>query len=1043
MKKKFLALFLTLCMVLTLFPATALAAEGDGEQAPADESMTELQPAETVEVKAEETSAEVPVAEFPNEAVASVQIGNETKTYSTLQEALDEACAAKTSNSTVTLLKNISLETWNSVRVDGYENGTGVVTLNGNNHTISGLKAPLFSGGFGGEAGIVIQNLTITGAEIKSNDAPGVGAFISSPEAVKTIKLTNCHLLNSTITSTGDAFVGGLVGYTAGYNKQNDGPVTMNVDIENCSVEGCTITAAGSVGAIIGHAGANPATYHTIKNCTVKNCKLTSTDNGDWRVGVVVGTAHVGEVAIESITEEGNTLKQNDKSAPDHSNLYGRFRPGSNTGKLTIDGEAVLSEGAVAVINGKGYTTLSAAVEAAQNGETITLLKTCNDLDSIEITNGKKLTLNLNGFDLNFKTVRAFVVNNGSLNLDGMGTITAKNNAPTTSSTLQLNGSSDDVADYSVVTIGKDVTVKSNGYGGAIFPAEGTNKAYGAKLIVNGRVESAYGLSIYGRVTETEGTNLPEIVVNPTGVITGSSAIYGAGYGNYIIKGTLEGNGEFGIEVRAGNLTVYDGAKITCSADFSNPVPNGNGSTVTGAAIAVSQHTTNLPIRVEIKGGTITETGKNGHAFYEIDTVKNEALENVAKDVTISITGGTFNGGVVSTNKTEFISGGTFNKAPDKKFISPNMTAVKNDKGEFIIVKETAVENITDITLNTYSVTLYNDTYYNNSRQLTATVLPTGSYQDVTWISSDPYVASVSKDGVVTAVAPGVAYVYAKSTVKDVTSSPCIVEVKSYNVPVQNVFISTNGRGTVSLYPTNPTAGQTVTLTVNPSYGYELKDLAVTDYYGNRIQVTALPNGRFTFVMPDTQVYVNAVFAEKQTIAYMPFVDVIPGSFYYDAVQWAVQNGITSGVTPTTFDPYKVCNRAEAVTFLWRAAGSPRPYSNNNPFTDVSPNAYYYEAVLWAVEKGITNGTSATTFAPEAICNRGQIVTFLWRANGSPVVYGGSYFSDVVAGAYYETAVQWAVNRGITNGVSNTSFAPGADCNRSQIVTFLYRNTAK
>ena len=150
------------------------------------------------------------------------------------------------------------------------------------------------------------------------------------------IELVNCHLTNSTIVCTGDARVGGLIGWTSGYNNQNDGPVDCNVTIKNCSVEDSNITANGSVGGIIGHAGANPATYHTVENCVVKNTNITSTDVGTWRNGVIVGTANVGEVTITNCTSTNNTVTQKNATNPNHE-LYGRFVPG-NTGKLTING---------------------------------------------------------------------------------------------------------------------------------------------------------------------------------------------------------------------------------------------------------------------------------------------------------------------------------------------------------------------------------------------------------------------------------------------------------------------------------------------------------------------------------------------------------------------------------------------------------------------------------------------------------------------------------------------------------------------------------
>ena len=230
-------------------------------------------------------------------------------------------------------------ETWVPAKVDGYH-GAGVVTVLGNGHKISGLNAPLFAGGFAGNSGIVVKDLTLDGVKIiDATSNLGIGAFVCDVDSMPTIELDNCHLTNSEMISTGGARVGGLIGWTSGYNKPDDGPVDTYIKITKCSVEGCKISAKGSVGGIIGHAGCNPATYHTISDCTVKNCALTSTDDGGWRVGVVVGTANVGKLTINKITESGNTITQTGKTAPEHSNLYGRFVPG-DTGKLVIDGVA-------------------------------------------------------------------------------------------------------------------------------------------------------------------------------------------------------------------------------------------------------------------------------------------------------------------------------------------------------------------------------------------------------------------------------------------------------------------------------------------------------------------------------------------------------------------------------------------------------------------------------------------------------------------------------------------------------------------------------
>lgn len=263
-------------------------------------------------------------------------------TTAELRATLTAFTSAGSGDNVIEIGKDIVLkegETWTPAKVDGYH-GAGVVTVLGNGHTISGLNAPLFAGGFAGDSGIIVKDLTLDG--VKINDATsdqGIGAFVCNVDSMPKIELDNCHLTNSEIISTGGARVGGLIGWTSGYNNPDDGPVDTYINITKCSVEGCTISAKGSVGGIIGHAGCNPATYHTISDCSVKNCALTSTDDGGWRVGVVVGTANVGELSIDKITESGNTITQTGKTAPKHSNLYGRFVPGT-TGKLVIDGVA-------------------------------------------------------------------------------------------------------------------------------------------------------------------------------------------------------------------------------------------------------------------------------------------------------------------------------------------------------------------------------------------------------------------------------------------------------------------------------------------------------------------------------------------------------------------------------------------------------------------------------------------------------------------------------------------------------------------------------
>ena len=251
---------------------------------------------------------------------------------------------------------------------------------------------------------------------------------------------------------------------------------------------------------------------------------------------------------------------------------------------------------------------------------------------------------------------------------------------------------------------------------------------------------------------------------------------------------------------------------------------------------------------------------------------------------------------------------------------------------------------------------------------------------------------------------------------------------------------STNGSASSS--HKSAYTGTTVTITVMPDKGYTPETLIATDKNGNELKLTDKGGGKYTFTMPASKVTVTATFMDDNTMLNF-FVDVKANDYYYDAVLWAAKNGITSGTDAVHFTPDGVCSRAQAVTFLWRAAGSPEPNSASMPFTDVPKGSYYETAVLWAVENGITKGTSDTTFSPDATCSRAQIVTFLWRSQNSPAVGSVNPFTDVSANAYYTDAVLWAVEENITKGTTATTFSPDADCTRAQIVTLLYRAYVK
>ena len=241
--------------------------------------------------------------------------------------------------------------------------------------------------------------------------------------------------------------------------------------------------------------------------------------------------------------------------------------------------------------------------------------------------------------------------------------------------------------------------------------------------------------------------------------------------------------------------------------------------------------------------------------------------------------------------------------------------------------------------------------------------------------------------------------------------------------------------GSVSVSPKNASQGDRVTVTAEPDEGYELDSLKVLDKNGKELELTDKGDGRFTFIMPAGRVEVKAAFTEEAKIS--PFRDVPTDAYYYEAVKWAQKKEITGGIGDGLFGPNQPCTRAQIVTFLWRAAGAP-VVNYAMDLTDVPSDAYYAEAVRWALSQGITTGTADGRFAPDATCTRAQGMTFLFRASKASAD-GAPAFSDVAADAYYAEAVKWATDNGITNGTTSSTFSPGSGCTRAQIVTFLWR----
>ena len=354
--------------------------------------------------------------------------------------------------------------------------------------------------------------------------------------------------------------------------------------------------------------------------------------------------------------------------------------------------------------------------------------------------------------------------------------------------------------------------------------------------------------------------------------------------------------------------------------------------------------------------------------------------------------------------------------------------------------------SVESITLNKTQLSLVKGA----TETLTATVLPTtATDKAVTWESSDTAVATV-ENGVVTAVAAGNATITAKAGEKTATCAVTVTNPSNSgsssggggsSTPRYAVTVpDKTENGSLSVTPKNAKKGSDVTITATPDKGYEVDDIVAKDAKGNKLTLKDNGDGTYTFTMPASKVTVTAAFAEKKAEPIAPeklFADVSAEEYYYEAVKWASENGVTGGIGENLFGAKLPCTRAQIVTFLWRAAGSPEPKGMSG-FVDVSADAYYAKAVAWAVEEGIVSGTSATTFNPDAVCTRAQSVAFLYRAFGEKVNKAAG-FSDVSADAYYADAVAWAVENGVASGIGGGLFAPDQNCARGQIVAFLYR----
>ena len=1109
MKRKLLSVLLTFCLAFSLLPTAALA---DGETAVAKVGDVEYQ------TLAEAVAA---VADGGTVTLLKSATGGAVGTFKGAKEGQIEA-----KSFTIDFGGYTYTVTNPAVGSTGYESQAFHLERSGSdaeNHKVTFKNGTITTAeNFGGRmliqnyCDLTLENMTIIGDS-------KISYVISNNFGSLTAK-------GNTVIKAAD----GKVAFDLWYGMNNDGlydgvvSVTFGTDF------------TGSVTGKIEYG----AHSRVPSNSNWKDKARLTIANGNFDTTFVDSNNNDG-VAPEdfNITITGGTFTS-DVSAyvPD------RYIYNSETKTVEPLGET----NAVAKIGGTYYKTLAEAVAAAKADEatTITLLKDVELPSYIYIKDKKNITLDLNGKNITRTGNGVFYVGNAKLRVTGTGTIFENQRdgfAP-----IIAKGSPNDVADYTTITIDENVTLKGD-YAGIFVDTDtaGKNSYHNYGLVINmkGSIDltaidggvSAYGVYVQGLNKITSG-NVMQINLDGVTINTGDEAIYAAGYAKWNVKNCTFNAENAAIEVRAGDMTI-DGGVYTAMASEFKCEANGNGSTTQGAALAIMQHTTKLPISVYVKNGVFHSAA----AVAEKNIQKNDPKPNVD----LQIADGQFNGVVVADDVLNFISGGYYTSDPsaykaegkfvvasDKAGYSYMISGTAPTKAEVIVNDKTAVtvptnENLTNadktaiqtktnidgvaeavagskdaivkkagvdaskvdatelIEVEVAVDVAVSDVQKNEEAavsSITFTAKPTatvkvngssaGETVDVTNAMlngkpitvklplpagfelkqiihksagyADEYILQegnaqglrsfkiVEEDGVKIAVFTVSHFSDFELSGKVTYVAPSYSGSSSSYDPTYSVSTpSKTEHGTVTVSPKSASKGDTVTVTVKPDSGYVLETLTVTDKNGNELTLKDKGNGKYTFTMPAGKVEVKATFMEDNSMLNF-FYDVPNNAYFYEAVKWAVKNGITDGVGNNLFAPEQPCTRAQIVTFLWRAAGSPEPKGAASGMTDVVSGSYYEKAVAWAIENGITTGTTTSTFSPDATCTRAQAVTFLARALKAKAA-SAAEFSDVPTGSYFADAVAWAAANGVTEGIGGGLFGSDNDCTRGQIVTFLYR----
>ena len=918
MKRKLLSVLLTFCLAFSLLPTAALA-EGEGAPAPAEvpaaAGIVLPEAADGVitldngaYVMSGDTTATIKV---PNGKNATLDLNGKTLTNKTGEHTIIVENGA-----TLTITGNGIVDNVSHGKAAVYNEGT--VTLAGGTFKRSVEKGTYSPYSGNGNSWYTIANYGTMEINIgvTVENAGGYSSMIRNGSDRVT---ANCYL-----TIKGGNFAGGI------NTVKNDRFGVLTINGGNFS------NTAQYVIMNWNKAEITAGTFRTLD--TASAVLFTSAYGGDANTigklsisgGEFKHASDTQEMIVDHYdeTNKGNAVVTGGKFDADISKYIPTDYVQSADGTVEKLGET----NAVAKVGGTYYKTLADAVAAAQDGDTITLLKDAELTSTLNLA--KNITIDGQG-KYTIKAANSFTV--GSDNK--------------TYCVLYVSGE---------VTL-KDVTVNGNEKCRVIFCDKGKLTIDGA-TITNGKAPNFIG-GVY--MTSSASFEMK------SGSITGNKNAKGHQNDEY-----LQYSSDLWIGANAnGALTAINGGTIgnvfvnANAWSASNPGSfTMNGGTVTNLYV---EHDANYGATFKYNDGTIE------HLYLSKENGNGQSIE------VTPVKGVIYNGGV----------------------------------------KE---QDLVTLTMK-YNDGATADSTYNVASGTTIT-LPTPRRSGYTfngWYDGSKFYAAGASYTVSATVTLNASWSYISSGSS--SSDP------TYSVSTP----SKTEHGTVTVSPKSASKGDRVTVTVKPDSGYVLETLTVTDKNGNELTLKDKGDGKYTFTMPAGKVEVKATFMEDNSMLNF-FYDVPNNAYFYEAVKWAVKNGITTGVGNDLFAPEQPCTRAQIVTFLWRAAGSPEPKGAASGMTDVVSGSYYEKAVAWAIENGITTGTTTSTFSPDATCTRAQAVTFLARALKAKAA-SAAEFSDVPTGSYFADAVAWAAANGVTEGIGGGLFGSDNDCTRGQIVTFLYR----